>query len=109
MSHKLPVNSSLRALRPWWPHVCTTCPDPHVDNCPLCFGYGLNAQGGPLSASAAYSSLSSGEWKECPECGGVPPRDPKAEQAAIDAGQVDEPGDMARYAVSWQQGLMTAR
>lgn len=33
-------------------------------------------------------------------------RDPKAEQAAIDAGQVDELGGMTRYDVSWQQGLM---
>lgn len=36
-------------------------------------------------------------------------RDPKAEQAAIDAGQVDEPGAMYRYGVSWQQGLMRSR
>lgn len=33
-------------------------------------------------------------------------RDPKAEQVAIDAGQVDEPGAMYRYDVSWQRGLM---
>jgi hypothetical protein len=36
-------------------------------------------------------------------------RDPKAEQAAIDAGQVDEPGAMYRYDVSWRQSLMPAR
>lgn len=36
-------------------------------------------------------------------------RDPKAEQVAIDAGQVDESCGMTRYDHSWQQGLMPAR
>ena len=58
--------------RKFVPRVCRSCPDPHVENCPRCFGWGLTHDGSPISAHAAYAGISG--WKTCSVCGGTPPK-----------------------------------
>lgn len=77
---------------PYKPHVCTTCPVPHIDNCEWCFGFGVyvdRTAGGrpaPVAASEAITGRKSrgftdtdepiGPTMPCPVCGsttaGVP-------------------------------------
>ena len=59
-----------RLARRFVPRICDTCPEPHVENCPLCFGWGISEKGSPISSHAAYRGLSG--WKKCPVCGGEP-------------------------------------
>ncbi len=53
------------------PRMCTACPDPHVENCPRCFGYGLTLDGSPVSSHAAYGKQVI-RWERCETCGGEP-------------------------------------
>lgn len=54
------------------PRICTTCPEPHVDNCPKCFGFGVTSTGAPISAHYVTDENPPKGWKRCPVCGGEP-------------------------------------
>ena len=53
-------------------HICTSCPVPHPDNCPDCFGFGLHK--GTLSPISAHAALREDPpaWDRCKVCGGTP-------------------------------------
>lgn len=59
-----------RLARRFVPRICTTCPDSHVENCPSCFGWGITAEGAPISSHASYNGVAG--WQKCPVCGGEP-------------------------------------
>ena len=58
-------------------HVCTKCHVKHVDNCDICFGFGLKSLDGPegprpISAGDSFRHEFDSGWFRCPECGGTP-------------------------------------
>jgi hypothetical protein len=60
------------------PRLCTKCPIPHVENCAMCLGWGLEIterypDGVPIFADKAHNQDPSLIcWVRCPTCGGTP-------------------------------------
>lgn len=58
--------------------ICTDCFVPHVENCPMCFGFGFKPNGGGIMSAAEaeeiYSAPPDGNrharYIGCPVCGG---------------------------------------
>lgn len=54
-------------------HICTSCSVPHVDNCPMCWGFGAyeagEQRGAPVSAGEAIDDRLRGVVLPCQMCG----------------------------------------
>ena len=53
--------------------ICTSCPRPHAENCPDCFGFGFYGAGAIVSAARAFGDGPVPGWVKCGTCGGGPP------------------------------------
>ena len=56
----------------WSPHVCTECRIHHVQNCRVCAGFGLRADGSIYITAGEAHDGPLPDWKTCPMCGGTP-------------------------------------
>ena len=73
---------------------CLTCAvAPHVENCPVCFGFGLarvSCERGeerpalvPITAAGVENAVG-GDWSACPECGGTPRREDREKRLEVE-------------------------
>ncbi len=53
------------------PRICKKCHVEHVENCPKCFGFGFDKDGGIITAGDSLDKLFL-NWKECDVCRGTP-------------------------------------
>lgn len=46
--------------------LCTSCHPTHIENCPTCYGFGVQADGGPVSARNLEQPVAN--MFPCPTC-----------------------------------------